>query len=157
MPRPSLHVAPLVGATYRRFCSAHRTNGEPCKRAPINGGAVCIMHGGKAPQVKAKAEDRIREMVDPALNRLLKLIDSEQDATALAAVKDILDRAGYKQPERQQISGPDGGPIQTEDMTVSDDDRAARVLAIIQRARGRVTGPAESAESDLASAPRTAN
>lgn len=148
---------PIVGATHRRLCSAHKTNGEACRRAPINGGGVCIMHGGKAPQVIAKAEDRIREMVDPALNKLLRLIDSEQDSTALAAVRDILDRAGYKPADKQQISGPDGGPIQTEDVSVSDDDRAARVFAVLQRARSRTAGPSDGTESDLATAPGPAN
>jgi hypothetical protein len=31
-------------------------SGERCRRAPIAGGSVCRVHGGAAPQVKAKAE-----------------------------------------------------------------------------------------------------
>jgi hypothetical protein len=63
---------------------------------------VCIVHGGGAPQVKKAAEDRIRELVDPALNRLAKLIEDDSSGVALGAVKDILDRAGYKPVERIQ-------------------------------------------------------
>jgi hypothetical protein len=63
------------------------------------------MHGGAAPQVKAKAEDRLRDMVDPALNRLLKLIDDPFSSTALAAVKDVLDRNGYGARQRIEHSG----------------------------------------------------
>lgn len=101
--------------TNRRLCSAHRTNGDPCKRSPINGGTVCIMHGGKAPQVVAKAEERIRDMVDPALNRLLKLIDDDLSGVALAAVKDVLDRAGYSVRQRVEHTGADGGPIEFDE------------------------------------------
>lgn len=83
-------------------CRAHNRLGAPCSAFPIHGGAVCVTHGGRAPQVKQAAEDRIRDMVDPALNRLLALLSSDQDSTALAAVKDVLDRAGYKPVERIQ-------------------------------------------------------
>ena len=139
---PSAGVQPIVPVTHRRQCSAHKTNGEPCHRAPIRGGAVCIMHGGKAPQVVAKAEERIRDMVDPALNRLRDLIDDDLSGVALAAVKDVLDRAGYKPPDRQQISGPDGGPIQTEDVGMSEDERTTRIKFILERiaARGGAAG-----------------
>ncbi len=39
-------------------------------------------------------------MVDPALGRLRKLINARSDGVALQAVKDVLDRTGYKLPER---------------------------------------------------------
>jgi hypothetical protein len=48
-----------------RRCKAHRKNGEQCKKAPINGGAVCQKHGGGAPQVKAKAAERV--LLDQAI------------------------------------------------------------------------------------------
>lgn len=58
-----------------RQCKAKsKSTGKRCQRAPINGAAVCRVHGGAAPQVKAKAEERIaeyvRKMVDP--QRLLQ-------------------------------------------------------------------------------------
>ena len=28
------------------LCRAHKTNGEPCKRPPIQGATVCRAHGG---------------------------------------------------------------------------------------------------------------
>lgn len=40
-------------------CSAHRSNGEPCQRSPIAGGAVCATHGGSAGHVKAAAARRL--------------------------------------------------------------------------------------------------
>jgi hypothetical protein len=70
------------------------------------------MHGGKASQVKAKAAERLAALVDPAIAKLLKLLSSELDGVALGAVKDVLDRNGLKTPDKTEISGPDGGPIE---------------------------------------------
>lgn len=42
------------GATVRR-------TGEPCKKWPIHGSNRCGTHGGRAPQVKAKAAERVTE------------------------------------------------------------------------------------------------
>lgn len=36
-----------------------RRSGQQCKRYAVVGARVCPMHGGKAPQVRAKAEERI--------------------------------------------------------------------------------------------------
>lgn len=41
-----------------RKCSGH-TGDQPCKAWSIKGGTVCIAHGGKAPQVRAKAAIRV--------------------------------------------------------------------------------------------------
>lgn len=40
-------------------CSAPRTDGNPCGGWAINGGTVCAAHGGKAPQVRAKAQENL--------------------------------------------------------------------------------------------------
>jgi hypothetical protein len=46
----------------RRQCVAQsKQSGQRCKRAPIPGGVVCVMHGGKAPQVRAEAERRTQQ------------------------------------------------------------------------------------------------
>jgi len=39
-------------------------------------------------------------MVDPALGKLRKLLNARSEGVALQAVKDVLDRTGYKLPER---------------------------------------------------------
>jgi len=88
------------------ICAAHRTNGDPCRLHAVTGARVCQVHGGRAPQVKAKAEDRIRDLVDPSLNRIARTIgDDANPALALAAARDILDRAGYKATEKIQSDG----------------------------------------------------
>ena len=45
----------------RRKCSARTTKGNPCKRWAIRGGTVCATHGGRSPQVKRKAKERLEE------------------------------------------------------------------------------------------------
>lgn len=35
--------------------------GEPCQAYPVRGAKVCVAHGGRAPQVKAKARERAVE------------------------------------------------------------------------------------------------
>ncbi|GAA2053042.1 hypothetical protein [Williamsia deligens] len=79
-----------------RQCSAHRTNGEPCRRAAINGGNVCGTHGGRSPQVKAKARVRLEMAADRVAKELLHIAtdDASPPAVKLAAIKDALDRAG---------------------------------------------------------------
>lgn len=60
---------------------------------------MCRMHGGAAPQVKAKAQERLASLVDPAIDRLAQLILSQTDSVALAAVRDVLDRNALKSPD----------------------------------------------------------
>ena len=42
-------------------CKATARSGNRCKRRPIPGGTVCVMHGGKAPAVQAAAQRRLEE------------------------------------------------------------------------------------------------
>jgi hypothetical protein len=55
------------------------------------------MHGGAAPQVKAKANQRLIEMILPALTHLRRIIDSPNtsDADKLKAINMVLNRTGY--------------------------------------------------------------
>src|SRR5215467_10575732 len=83
-------------------CRAHSARtGEPCKNWAIRGGKVCHFHGGAAEHVKFNARLRLDEMVVPALGELRKLIArADSDSVRLSAIKDVLDRTGYKLPER---------------------------------------------------------
>jgi len=91
-------------------CKAQRKHGAgPCTRHAIEGGTVCAVHGGSAPQVKRAARERILDLVDPALavlSRAMRLKPQEKaSAVALAAARDILDRAGHKAIDKIQLSG----------------------------------------------------
>lgn len=135
-------------------CSAHsRTTGQRCKNAPINGTNVCRMHGGSAPQVRAKAEQRILEAADPAAAKIVALMHDKKVpyTVQLAAARDLLDRAGIsktqtvalelKRYERLAESGEliidldldDAEPVPDE----SDKDWIERVAGPVERRGGR--------------------
>jgi hypothetical protein len=60
---------------------------------------VCRSHGGSARQVKEAARRRLLELVDPALVRLDDMVrESDDERVVLAAVKEILTRAGIEPP-----------------------------------------------------------
>ena len=61
------------------------------------------MHGGASPQVRQKARERLAALVDPSITRLSKLLRSKQELVALGAVKDVLDRNGFKSPDTLKI------------------------------------------------------
>lgn len=73
-----------------RRCSAKsKQSGERCKRAPIVGGTVCVMHGGKAPAVQAAAEARVVEAA--AVKVLSKVWDPQAKpvTNAVAAMQKL--------------------------------------------------------------------
>jgi len=82
--------------THSRRCTAHSARtGQPCQKWAIKGATVCRTHGGAAPQVKAKAEQRLRQMVDPMLDKLHALaMQTDNLKVAADCVRDALDRAG---------------------------------------------------------------
>lgn len=79
-------------------CSARRTNGLPCKNAPMKGSVVCARHGGLAPQVKKKAKERLMELVHPAISELYRILHNPEtdDAVKVRAATAILDRTGFR-------------------------------------------------------------
>lgn len=78
-------------------CSRTKSNGEQCKNYAIPGGTVCVKHGGNAPHTRAKARERLLEMVDPAMVQLHRIIEKPDasDADKLRAISMVLDRTGY--------------------------------------------------------------
>lgn len=90
----------------RRCRARSKQSQNRCKRWAITGGTVCSIHGGNAPQVRRSAAQRLADLVDPAITALSELVEtSNVDAIRLAAIKDVLDRAGFKPRERIEQSG----------------------------------------------------
>lgn len=58
---------PMRPASPKQACRAHTRGGAPCRQAPIRGGDLCRMHGGRNPVYARKAAVRA-EMQDWGLN-----------------------------------------------------------------------------------------
>lgn len=87
-------------------CKATNRQGTPCQRHPAPGATVCNLHGGKAPQVQTAAARRILEqLVGPALTQLARIVNNADTphAVRLAAIRDILDRTGYKPATQLEV------------------------------------------------------
>lgn len=95
-----------VPLDHPRRCQADSSGtGEPCRKYAIRGGNVCRTHGGSAPQVIAKANERLALAADRMAMKLLNIAESENVPAyvALAAVDSALDRAGVVQPKQVQV------------------------------------------------------
>jgi hypothetical protein len=56
------------------------------------------------PDIEAEAKNQLKGYVVPALQRLKELIEGAQsESVQLGAIKDVLDRAGLKPIDRQQV------------------------------------------------------
>lgn len=73
-----------------RKCTGRRTDGNPCGNYAVNGATVCAAHGGRAPQVKAKARENLAE---ERLERLLYRYQAEPCASPLEALQRLAGRA----------------------------------------------------------------
>lgn len=60
--------------------------GKPCQAYPVHGAKVCVAHGGAAPQVKAKAAQRVLEEQARKQLARLDITPIEDPLTELAAV-----------------------------------------------------------------------
>lgn len=90
----------------RPRCTAQsRTSGKRCAQPPIPGGTVCRYHGGGAPQVQMAALKRLEAYQDRAIDRLFQLIEqTDFPSTAMAGVKDVLDRTVGKAAEKLDVN-----------------------------------------------------
>jgi len=98
---------------------------------------VCDIHGGKIPAVRQSARERLLAMVDPALDALLRALqtgppcehcgrsDADRDPVVLRAAQLVLDRAGFHPTiaVAAQSSGPDLSHLTLSELA----DRAERI------------------------------
>jgi hypothetical protein len=123
-------------------CVAHRKNRNQCHLPARRGGTVCRFHGGAAPQVKAKARERLELAADRMARELLRIATgAESESVKLAAVKDALDRGGV--PAKTEVAVEVKQPEPWEEMMM-DFARTSRQRheALEQAARRREPLPA---------------
>lgn len=116
------------------------TSGNRCRRAAIPGGTVCAFHGGNAPQVRAKANERVAEaqlrkelgklQIVPVENPLLELQILAGEAKAWKELcADHVARL-----ERLRYGGQAGEQIRGEILLFERAmDRCGTILAVIAR------------------------
>lgn len=122
----------------RAKCKGRKPDGSPCGRWPIKGALVCGSHGGRAPQVAAKAKVRAELMawgldaptVDPG-QTLLRLVSQ----SAARAERYALELFGM-------LAADEDGSLRkalTGDVWITDEDGAGhkageyiRALAILE-------------------------
>lgn len=127
-------------------CSARSSSTKaPCGNRPARGSTVCWKHGGKAPQVKAKAQERVAEEkarkalgklnevlgpVEPVANPLLAL--STIAAEAMRWKQVVAERVAHL--EEMRYKGVSGEQVRAEIVLFERAlDRCAGVLANIVR------------------------
>lgn len=93
-----------VHTSYTPCTATSKQSGQRCKRRPIPGGHVCVMHGGGSPQVQFKAQERLKALQPKAITVLESLLDRDEFPTVqMAAVRDVMDRTEGKAKETQHL------------------------------------------------------
>lgn len=72
-------------------CNARNRAGSRCGEWAQPGQRVCHLHGGRSPQALRKADERMRDLVHPAISALERQINNDE----FAATKYVLDWAGF--------------------------------------------------------------
>lgn len=85
-------------------CTAHKTDGTPCKAPVVRGARVCIKHGAAAGHVRAAAYARLERLVDPAISTLREaMLRGDSHSVRLKAAESILDRAGIVAEQKLEV------------------------------------------------------
>jgi hypothetical protein len=82
-----------------------KQSGNQCSKQAIPGGTVCRYHGGKAPQVQAKAVARLTQARDMALDRLIEQLEPPENEFSAIEVKDLLAVVDKLTAKVQLLSG----------------------------------------------------
>lgn len=89
-----------VDAKGRRLCVGHSSRTKKaCQKIPMTAQAVCMKHGGKAPQALRKAAERVRDLLGEALDPDNAM--RETAAIAYARPRAIWDDDGNLRPLSQ--------------------------------------------------------
>lgn len=133
---PPVDLEPVDPTAGWRPCAAKRSNQAPCRGPAMVGQRVCGAHGGKSPQAKHAAAERLALAADTASALLVKIIEDPREDTRnrLTAARELLDRVGISARHALEVSGPDGGALEllvTPDLAAIG-ARLAKTIAAVQ-------------------------
>jgi hypothetical protein len=133
----------LLNGGLRRQCTARaKHSGERCRRQPILGGFVCDLHGGKTPNAIRVARERLANLVEPAINVLLRILNappgtcptcgrSEDMSVVERAARTVLDRAGLNPTVKVEVERVDSAlnDMDDEELASHAEQLAASIRA----------------------------
>ena len=74
---------------------------------------VCGSHGGRSPQAKKKASERLAAAADAAAAKLIHIMyNSADESVVIRAAQMILDRTGHHPSQTVELTGPDGEALE---------------------------------------------
>ena len=125
-PTQQIHPTHREPGKFGPRCTAtSKTTGKPCQSPAIQGGFVCRMHGGSAPQVKASAKERLMALQPLAIQTMHTLMQREEYPTVqLGAARDVLDRTEGKAKETIDLS------VKQDPTNWSDEELRAKVASL---------------------------
>lgn len=111
-------------------------NREQCRNTPVRGTNVCRMHGGSAPQVKAKAEERVaQQQFDEEMSRALARLKVAPVDNPLTVLAELAGQAvAFKDALAERVNRLNDD-IRYEDMRGSEQLRSE--VALWERALDR--------------------
>ncbi len=112
----------------------------------------------KSDELLASSLERNR---DKLLNRHLgqrralfaRAMEAGDWRTALAILRDEGELLNLYPPKRTEVSGPDGGPLQTATLEMTESERTDAISALFARVGTRDTGQADSGTADESGPP----
>jgi len=125
----------------RRCTAKANRTGEQCKNAAIKGSNVCHVHGGAAPQVEKKAQERLDEMADSVtadlqqrLDEVFARLDAAEDGDEYVKLlrevrqltTSILDRTGHGKTQTQELEHSSGEDDELPGVNIYLDDEYAQ-------------------------------
>lgn len=137
-PNPEHPMSEPVGqanpqSPITRQCTAHTSRGTRCRRPAMHGTTVCQSHGGRAPQVRAKARQNVLEA---RINGELRRREVTPVTDPVAAIQDVVGREfAFLDLAQDRMSEILDSWVRTSAVTGVEDARAT--VAIFERALDR--------------------
>ena len=114
-------IAPFAVPEHQAASDAAPSAAERGPGRPSGGKKVAGRKKGSKNRRTVAGEVALKPLVPGAKKRIRELIQSDDEKVALAAVQSVLAYVYGKPVEKRELSGPEGGPVQAEDLTTTEE------------------------------------